>query len=278
MILNLANEVRSDISFSINHFPDGQKSVTLTDEPPYSDTVCIKSRLNNFIDLEIILSATACLRNNGVKNISLYVPYFLGSRSDRRFGVGDCNYLKQVICPIINLQKYESVTVIDPHSDVLEACLDNFKKIDSFSIFGEIFKSLSSSFGDRLSFVSPDAGAYKKVYKVAKSIGINNILTANKVRDYNGDITKTEIWGINGDNNVYVIVDDICDGGRTFIELSKSIREKDKKSNINLVVTHGIFSNGLDQLESNIDFIFTTNSYSDIADSTSGKLIKIDVF
>jgi phosphoribosylpyrophosphate synthetase len=55
------------------------------------------------------------LRNLGVRKINLYVPYFLGARSDRKFTEGGINYLKDVICPIINSQKFKSVTILDAH-------------------------------------------------------------------------------------------------------------------------------------------------------------------
>jgi phosphoribosylpyrophosphate synthetase len=69
------------------------------------------------------------------KKINLYVPYFLGARSDRKFTEGGINYLKDVICPIINSQKFKkSVTILDVHSDVIEACIKNYKKIDNVKL------------------------------------------------------------------------------------------------------------------------------------------------
>jgi ribose-phosphate pyrophosphokinase len=63
-----------------------------------------------------------------------------------------------------------------------------------------------------------------------------------------------------------VIVDDICDGGRTFLEIAKTIRSERNISilKIYLVVTHGIFSAGFDELKKHFDGIYCTNSVSDI--------------
>lgn len=140
--LNLTNLEASEIKYEVSRFPDGQNNLKITDLPyEYIDygnveinelpIVQIKSRLNNFKDLELIICATKSLRNLGVKEIHLYTPYFLGSRSDRKFEEGSNNYLKDVICPIINSLNFKSVTVLDPHSDVLEVCLNNFKKVDN---------------------------------------------------------------------------------------------------------------------------------------------------
>ena len=96
------------------------------------------------------------------------------------------------------------------------------------------------------------------------------IITATKVRDLKtGNILRTEIPVLDQHNNLkYVIVDDICDGGRTFIELAKVIKDSRPTAKIYLVVTHGIFSVGFDFLVQYFDGIYTTNSVKDIQDGT----------
>ena len=270
--LNLAYPEKSQINFKINRFPDGQQSVTLEINMSHltavhSGGVQIKSRLNNFRDLELIVCATAALRNTGIKNIQLYTPYFMGARSDRRFTEGDANYLKQVICPIINSQKFESVTILDPHSDVLEACLYNFVKISNHDIVKQSLTAIDNKNDaqDRIVLVSPDAGAYKKIFDVAQKFGINKIITATKVRDVRtGKILHTEIPTLDQHEDLqYVIIDDICDGGRTFLELAKAIHDSRPTAKVYLVVTHGIFSNGFLELSKEIEKIYCSNSYSD---------------
>ena len=283
--LNLAYPENSQIDFMINRFPDGQQSVTLIVDPAHltpvrEDGVVIKSRLNTFRDLELIVCATAALRNIGIQSIQLYTPYFMGARSDRRFREGDANYLKQVICPIINSQKFESVTVLDPHSDVLEACLDNFVKINNHDIVKKALTDIDNKNNaqERIVLVSPDAGAYKKIFDVARKFKINRIITATKVRDIRtGKILHTEIPVLDQHEDLkYVIVDDICDGGRTFIELAKAIHDSRPTAEVYLIVTHGIFSNSFYELSKHIKKVYSSNSYSDIdsehhSDHTVGK-------
>jgi len=114
-VLDLTNSEKSDIKYKISRFPDGQQSITLDLEntafEPGSQSVTIQSRLNSFLDLELIICANQALIELGTKNkalkpdeIALYVPYFIGARSDRKFLNGQSNYLKTVICPIINSQ------------------------------------------------------------------------------------------------------------------------------------------------------------------------------
>jgi ribose-phosphate pyrophosphokinase len=272
MTLDLVNQEKSDIKYKISSFPDGQQTVDLTDTiKQYNDPIYLKSRLNSFKDLELIICATQAIRNQiPNKEIKLYVPYFLGSRSDRKFQDGGVNYLKQVICPIINSQNYSSVTVMDPHSDVLEACLNNYNKENNFKLVKFALSNIDNKDGaqDRICLVSPDAGAYKKIFDVAKFYGISNIITATKVRDMKtGNILHTEIPVLDQHNDLtYVIVDDICDGGRTFVELAKVIKAGRPTAKVYLVVTHGIFSAGFKVLNEYLDGVYCTNSYRDVAD------------
>lgn len=273
--LDLVNPEKSDIRYKVSKFPDGQQTIDITSIPFSVQSVEIKSRLNNFSHLELIICATQALRNFRIQDIELYVPFFLGSRSDRKFQTGGVHYIKQVISPIINSLGFYKVTVMDPHSDVLESCLNNFEKISNFSLVKFALTNIDNKNGaqDRIVLVSPDSGSYKKIFDVAKEFKIPNIVTANKVRDLSsGKILKTEVpVSVYDSGKTFVIVDDICDGGRTFIELAKSIRSNtdissvtNEPSKIYLVVTHSIFSNGFYELSKHIDGIFSTNSYSDI--------------
>jgi ribose-phosphate pyrophosphokinase len=287
-VLDLTNAEISDIKYKISKFPDGQQSITLdlenTDFEPGSQSVTIKSRLNSFLDLELIICANQALIELGIQNsvfklkeINLYTPYFVGARSDRKFLNGQSNYLKTVICPIINSQNFNRVIVLDPHSDVLEACLNNFHKVSNVDFASNAIKSYVSG---ELILISPDAGALKKIYDVSKEIGCKNVIVANKLRDMEtGRILRTEVPGLDDSplSKNFVISDDICDGGRTFIEIAKVIRDIRPKEIFNdkiyLCVTHGIFSAGFEELEKYFDAIFTTNSVKE--DSFYAQSVKL---
>jgi ribose-phosphate pyrophosphokinase len=288
--LDLTNTEKSDIKYKISKFPDGQQAITLdlenTDFDPSSQSVTIKSRLNSFLDLELIICANQALIELGVKKsefrlkeINLYVPFFLGARSDRKFLNGQSNYLKTVICPIINSQNFSRVTILDPHSDVLEACLNNFQKKSNVDFASTAIKYYVE--GD-LTLISPDAGALKKIYDVSKAIDCNNVIVANKLRDMaTGKIIHTEVPGLDntpGQRN-FVICDDICDGGRTFIEIAKAIQKVRPRSifrdNIYLCVTHGIFSAGFEELEKYFTAILTTNSVKEDSFYTQSESVKL---
>ena len=278
--INLVNENDPrGLSYKISRFPDGQQTIDIDTNsisiiPKLDTNVKIISRLSSFRDLELIIGANQAIKElvRSLFNIkietSLYVPYFLGARSDRKFIEGSVNYLKSVICPIINSQNFSSVEVLDPHSDVLEACLNNFKKTSNFKLIKNSLTTIDNKDGaqERIVLISPDGGALKKIFDVAEEFVIPNIVTAMKHRDIKtGKITHTEVPDLSkyNDDHKFVIVDDICDGGRTFIELAKVIKEQKPNNSIYLIVSHGIFSAGFDELNKHFDKIFTTNSYKD---------------
>ena len=275
--LNLADSNKSQIKFKPSAFPDGQQSITL-DLSTISDleiSCTIKSRLNSFRDLELIVCSAAALREEGIERIHLYIPYCLGGRSDIKFEEGGLNYIKSVIAPIINLQKFTSVTVIDPHSIALENCIDNLKKIDNSLLADWAITDISTK-GKDFKLISPDAGALKKIFSTAKAIGYKDkVIVAEKVRDLpTGKIIHTHVplEGTNPTDN-FVIIDDICDGGRTFTEIAKTIKshvwpaDEYFKGKIYLIVTHGIFSAGFEELGNYFDGIYSTNSISELDNS-----------
>lgn len=281
--LNLVDLENSDIKYKISRFPDGQQSITLDmvdADLPNKITVSITSRFNSFKDLEIIIAANQALREfSYVENVKLNVPYFLGARSDRKFEAGTSNYLKTVVCPIINAQNFSRVTVLDPHSDVLEACLNNYHKHNNHRLVKDALTKIDNRNGaqNRICLVSPDAGAYKKIFDVAKEFNIERIVTATKVRDIKtGKILRTEIPTLDQHEDLkYVIIDDICDGGRTFVELAKAIKGSRPSAKVYLIVTHGIFSAGFDTLNEYFEGIYSTNSVKDVEDTN---LTQFNVF
>lgn len=279
MIINLSEPCSYGIKFKVSKFPDGQQSITILEGEVLKhemfekmEPVVIKSRITSFLDLELVICANKALRELGVKKTSLEISYLLGARSDRKFETGSVNYIKEVLAPIINSQKFKRVTILDPHSDVTEACIKNFKKQTQWSqglltfVLRDYFNNGTTDYS-KMRLISPDAGALKKVYDVAESIGYREeIVIASKHRDVKtGKITHTDVPLKNEDlDRDLFILDDIIDGGRTFIEIAKAAREKGATGKIFLVVTHGIFSAGLKQLNEHFDCIYTTNSYVDI--------------
>lgn len=188
----------------------------------------------------------------------LIIPYFPYARQDRWINVGESFSLK-IYCDMLNSMKFNTVTIWDPHSDVTPALVNNCLTVSQCNLAKRILPQ--ELFDDpNVMFVSPDAGAYKKLSKLMTND--YRIVLGTKIRSSKGEIIKTDVYSpVDLKGKTCVIVDDICDGGRTFIELAKVLKHKGA-GKIILYITHGIFSNGFEELHKYIDAIYTTDSFS----------------
>ncbi len=268
------NTFSTELKFKTFKFPDGQQFFELLEEDKFASGIQITQSLRNFEDLELLICAVKTLNNHGYKNISAYIPYFMGARSDRAFSESGLHYLKDVICPIVNSLNFNKVRVLDPHSDVLGALLKNFEKVSNFDLVKFACEKIDR---ENIILIAPDAGASKKIYDLSSlcELGlVKDIIVCSKHRDVKtGKITGTSIPSYNFSNEHLLVVDDICDGGATFIELGKLLIHHGIGNS--LCVTHGIFSKGFSELSKYYNCIVSTNSYKDVAEEN---VFQMDVF
>jgi ribose-phosphate pyrophosphokinase len=235
-------------------FPGGEAHIKLQ---LVQQPVRLSTRIKKTDDFMLLLLATDALKRMGVKDIQVLMPYLPYARQDRVMVEGEPLSVK-VIADIINSQGYSKVTVYDPHSDVAMALINNSRAIPNYDF-------VSSVIEDDSLIISPDAGAYKKIFKLCDEINYKGqIVLCNKIRDVNTGFIKS-ITVDQGDllgKDCYII-DDICDGGGTFNLLARELKLRNC-GKVFLVVSHGIFSVGLKELCDNLDHIYTTNSFMDI--------------
>jgi len=261
--LNLDNTFTpfgESIKFDKFTFSGGEPHIRINTELSNTDNITITTRVRNFNDLGFLLVATDALKRIGVESINLFLPYFPGARQDRIMQTGEALTVK-IYAQIINAQLYKQVTILDPHSDVTSALINNVivKSTDSF-----VKEAISDI--DNYLLVAPDAGAVKRVFNAAKVLKNSNVIDCTKMREtLTGNITGLRVNSGDLSNQTCVIIDDICDGGRTFIELAKELKKK-RAGKLILIVTHGIFSKGYDELKKYYHKIICTNSFSDIND------------
>lgn len=230
-------------------FPGGECQVNvkkaLYANGMYNTSCIVKAYLYNSDDLvSLLLTIDAIRRIKRDSEIHLIIPYFPYARQDRVCNYGESLSVK-VIVELINDLNCDEVIVFDPHSEVLTALLKN-------CTVQPVHNIVPFELTQNKILIAPDHGAEKRVRLIAK-IYDRPMLCATKVRDTKtGEIVKTELTlyshpasNVNVD---FLIIDDICDGGRTFIEIAKRLREQGIIGNLYLYVTHGIFSKGLEVL------------------------------
>lgn len=233
------NLFQTSPDFKIFKFPGGECHIKFDANFKPENKVRISSRLNSSDDIMLLHLTVDALRRMDVKDIELFIAYLPYARQDRVMVSGEPLSIK-VMATLLNALHLNKIIIYDVHSEVSTALLDNVLNIPNT----EMVKTCLSNWDltDYL-LVSPDLGAYKKITKLAQGIGYNNdIVTGLKTRNLaTGEIIKTAIDKNDLAGNPCLIVDDICDGGRTFIELSAILKEHNA-GNLYLIVSHGIFS------------------------------------
>jgi ribose-phosphate pyrophosphokinase len=223
----------------LKKFAGGENHVRFLKSFNAEDKIRLNTRLNSSDDVMTLCLAVDALKHMGVQYIEVFIPYIPYARQDRVMVPGEPLSIK-VFAGIINALRLNKVIVFDAHSDVSVALLDNCESIPNHEMVKHMLKEFNLN---DFTLVSPDLGAYKKVDKLAQKIGYkSSIATGLKVRDLaTGQIIKSDVNTENLHGKACVIVDDICDGGRTFIELASALKTKGA-GNLYFIASHGIFS------------------------------------
>jgi len=249
-------------------FKGGEENVRLTDYQVIAVESAVSVGIKAHLDdanalLAFMLLVDAIRRLNPSIKIKAFIPYLPYARQDRDCNPGEALSLV-VVANMINSLDLTSVTLLDPHSDVSKAVIHNsmVEKLEHYIKNPHAFPGLDFS---EVYLVAPDAGAQKKVKALTSALGAAGYITASKERN----LSTMEITGTKFDGDVtgkkLLVVDDICDGGRTFIALAKALREHNP-AELHMWVTHGIFSYGTKIVTDHFDSVATTNSFQYLAE------------
>jgi ribose-phosphate pyrophosphokinase len=250
----------------IKKFAGGECHVRFLAAFTESDKIRVNTRLNTSDDVLNLCLAVDALRRMGVGCIEAFIPYVPYARQDRVMVSGEPLSIK-VFAAILNNLNLDKVIIFDAHSDVAPALINNCEGVSNFDMVKHFLAELRLT---DFTLVSPDLGAYKKVNKLADKIGYQGqIATGIKIRDLaTGQIIKTDVNADDLKGKACVVVDDICDGGRTFIELAAALKAKNA-GHLYFIVSHGIFSyNALERLkDAGYKNVCSSNSISTISGS-----------
>lgn len=256
-ILNLDKDfapMGAGVNYQAFSFPSGCEPHIKIAKLPENEAT-ITCRIKSCEDIIMLMLAADALRRSGATKLNCIMPYVPFARQDRQMVSGEPLSIK-VFANLINSIGFESVEVFDPHSEVTTALIDNCINVSNyFFVWSALFEVKDYV------IISPDAGAYKKIFKLCQELKYDgNISLCNKTRDVrDGRITSVTCDTPDFDGKDVYIIDDICDGGGTFVLLAQELRKRNC-GKINLIVSHGIFSKGIDALEG-IDHIYTTDSF-----------------
>lgn len=261
-VLDLINPNNSDIKYKLGTFPDGEDYIELN-EINRKDTICVKCRIRNAKELFILSQVFDILDRQEVK-YKVEVFYLMGMRMDRVMDFNKPFTLKLVANVFHNCNAYQ-IDFVELHSDRIGTLYPNELRFSEMYIQELDLYSEQDNFvlGEDVQLCFPDQGAYDR-YTGYVYEPWGKILIGKKVRDpETGKILNIDIENPNDiDGRPILVMDDLCDGGGTFVGIAEAIR---KYTNVPLYirVVHMVNPNGLLNLSQNYDKVWITDSYKD---------------
>ena len=253
--------------YKLSKFPDNSIKFILKEdiENRFTSvpTIVVRTRLLSNDDI-IALALVKDVIDNKYVNVKtiLKIDYMMYQQDDRRFKTEESFGLK-VISNFINTMKWDKIKIFHPHSDKVEF-IDNCIITSNQSFVEDAILDVRSYTFNRFPYwVIPDSGAFKTQFKQIENIEYPNFITCMKSRNHEtgGIETVVNVGDLSG--QACFIVDDICLGGRTFIQIAQKLREKNC-GELYLIISHGVFNQGIEHLLEYFDYIYTTDSICNI--------------
>lgn len=271
--------------FNAFSYPAGERQVRLTAEGialvAKGEGVTVRAVLRSpqdIIDLALLKDAMERSRRSPIYKWTedqhiLELPYLPYSRADRCFMDGDCHGLA-TFAQLLFSMSWQKIVTLDVHNvDAARAWIGELtiEPADNY-IRMAVERFCQQHKLSALTVVLPDEGAANR-YAIPSHYGCNihdisiETVCCTKKRDAaTGVLSGFKVPMVNGPA---MIVDDLCDGGGTFLGIgSQLLRTKP----LGLYVTHGIFSRGLTNLRQIFDNIYTTDSYCRVSGTEAYKV------
>jgi ribose-phosphate pyrophosphokinase len=264
-------DINNQIGVTINTFPDGQFHLKIDYGREKLERDKVKCSIRNATDLLLLQLYCSALEHKNLSDCKenkkeLHIPYLMGARFDRVMTEGD-SFDLQVIAKVINDCNFEKVYLYDVHSNVATALIKNSVNVNNNYLVSKYDKPNSV-------LICPDAGASKNIERYLEiNSNIVDVVYCIKNRDLlTGKIKLQVLEPEKCEGRNCVIIDDLCDGGGTFLAIANQIKPND----LTLIITHGIFSNSVDVLTEWFDTIICSDSYKVIEDNKNVKQCSTD--
>lgn len=185
-------------------------------------------------------------------DLVLNLPYLPYSRADRMFTEFDC-FGSRWFLDLLESMGFGKINTFDVHSHQSGVSNTGPEKLIKH-VYNEFRRLLPTL------VLFPDQGARDR-YNFGPHPLFDAVFASKHRNAITGVLEGFDVPRISNEFKRLLIVDDICDGGGTFIGIAKSLREQGFEGELGLYVSHGIFSKGFGQLEQYFNKIYTTNSF-----------------
>lgn len=241
-------------------FPDGTSQVwRLPEKVVEADDLQVDWRFENERELLDLVQLRELCPNS---RLCLYVPFLPYGRQDKPVS-NEATFALRAFARVVNILRPFHFTTIDAHNPKLTATLiTSFENVHPMNFHREIVGIEGAR-----AIIYPDEGALQRY---GGTFTAEKFMVFEKKRNqYTGAITGHRLARYSKNAQFlerFLILDDICDGGATFLSVAEVLRKEcleagAPRPRIALFVTHGIFSKGIEHLlENGIDAVYTTDS------------------
>lgn len=233
-------------------FPGGEPHVKLPST--LGGDVLMFMKLRTWADVGLAACAIdAVVRNRATENVEVFIPYFPGARQDRSDGYAP--FTARIMSKL--LADRATTWVFDLHSIATYEVGD----IDRILMPRDLAVPMPTNIAG---IIAPDEGATDRAVSFRDHFypAVPLVQCSKQRNTRTGELSGYHMPPLPSPGT-YLIVDDICDGGGTFNLLAHEFcwDPKGQESKLELFVSHGIFSKGLDNLSPAISRIYTTDSW-----------------
>lgn len=254
-VYNANEDDNTQIPYVSICFPAGEPHVIVDRKLIDGQPIWVDARLCSAFGFMRLLTLLDAIKYCNPSKLGLFLPYFPAGRQDRH--QEGTAFTLEIYADCLRRAKIDYMLGFDPHSQNVNRYYSEI--ITPSDVFGESLINPKNYVG----VICPDAGAVMRSKYFAERLGCNNIVFCEKKRDPNTgklsdfNVPQPSIVGR------YLLFDDICDGGGTFIAESELFRKTDtgKQCTIDLCISHAIFSKGVNELLNSFDRIITTDSF-----------------
>lgn len=165
----------------------------------------------------------------------LHIPFLPYGRQDKPIS-NEGTFALSTFAGLINSLEFSRVVTVDAHSDRFMQLIKNGVDQSAGVYF---YRAFEDSGADCIGI--PDRGAMRRYGPMMSNVPV---IIGNKERDQaTGHLKYTGAAGADVRGKSVLIVDDICDGGMTFILFAGLLMDLGVRE-ISLYTTHGIYSKG----------------------------------
>lgn len=211
-------------------------------------------KARSWADLGFGACVLDALCRSDAHKVVAFVPYFPAARQDKTNG--DAPLTLSLSVRLLGRGRH-SVVTFDEHSAAVEQILGRHKCLMPRNLQIPVRD-------DIVGIIAPDEGATDRATDFRDAFYPERpLIQCFKKRDPRTGALSGYLMPPLFESGCYVVVDDICDGGGTFNLLAQAF-ERDANgasSHLELFVSHGIFSKGLEAISPRYRHITTTDSW-----------------